>query len=100
MEAYVDDFLVKSQTVGSFITDLRKVFEVFQNYQMRLNPKKCIFGVTSEKFLGYIVSYQGIEVNPDKVKAIQDMAPLKTVRKVQKLTGRLAALNRFLSKLA
>nr|XP_027063058.1 uncharacterized protein LOC113689487 [Coffea arabica] len=65
-----------------------------------LNPKKCIFGVTSEKFLGYLVSRRGIEANPDKVQAIQEMSPPRCIRDVQRLTGRLAALNRFLSQSA
>nr|XP_027124543.1 uncharacterized protein LOC113741245 [Coffea arabica] len=67
---------------------------------MMLNPKKCILGVTSGKFLGYLVSRRGIEANPDKVKAIQEMSPPRCVRDVQRLTGRLAALNRFLSQSA
>ncbi|XP_027150213.1 uncharacterized protein LOC113750438 [Coffea eugenioides] len=67
---------------------------------MMLNPKKCAFGVTSGKFLGYLVSRRGIEANPDKVRAIQEMSPLRCVRDVQRLTGRLAALNWFLSQSA
>ena len=67
---------------------------------MRLNPEKCIFGVTSVKFLGYMILSRGIEANPDKVKAILNMELPKTVREVQRLTGHLAALNRFLSKSA
>nr|XP_027071801.1 uncharacterized protein LOC113696611 [Coffea arabica] len=67
---------------------------------MKLNPKKSVFGVTSEKFLGYLVSHRGIEANPDKVKAIQDMSPPRNLREVQRLNGRLAALNRFLSQSA
>ncbi|XP_027156411.1 uncharacterized protein LOC113757207 [Coffea eugenioides] len=67
---------------------------------MKLNPKKCVFGVTSGKFLGYLVSHRGIEANPDKVKAIQDMSPPRNIREVQRLNGRLAALNRFLSQSA
>ncbi|XP_071921935.1 uncharacterized protein [Coffea arabica] len=65
---------------------------------MILNPKKCVFGVTSGKFLGYLVSRRGIEANPDKVRAIQEMSPPRSILEVQRLTGRLAALNRFLSQ--
>ena len=65
---------------------------------MRLNPSKCVFGVASEKFLGFIVSQRGIEANPEKVRAIIDMTSPRTVKEVQKLTGRIAALNRFVSK--
>ena len=62
---------------------------------MRLNPSKCVFGVVSEKFLGFMVSQRGIEANPEKVRAIIDMTSPRTVKEVQKLTGRIAALNRF-----
>ena len=65
---------------------------------MKLNPAKCVFGVASGKFLGFIVSQRGIEVNPEKVQAIINMTSPKTVKEVQKLTGRIAALNRFISK--
>ena len=64
---------------------------------MRLNPSKCVFGVASGKFLGFMVSQRGIEANPEKVRAIVDMATPKTVKDVQKLTGRITALNRFVS---
>ena len=65
---------------------------------MKLNPSKCVFGVVSGKFLGFMVSQRGIEVNLEKVRAILDMTSLETVKEVQKLTGRIAALNRFISK--
>ena len=65
---------------------------------MRLNPSKCVFGVVSGKFLGFMVSQRGIEANPEKVRAIIEMASPRTVKDVQKLTGRIAALNRFVSK--
>nr|XP_027067493.1 uncharacterized protein LOC113693115 [Coffea arabica] len=96
VEAYVDDILVKSLTTSSFLSDVREVFGVLRDLRMKLNSKKCVFGVTSKKFLGYLVSHRGIEANPDKVKAIQDMSPPRNIREVQKLNGRLAALNRFL----
>ena len=65
---------------------------------MKLNPNKCAFGVASGKFLGFMVFQKGIEANPKKVRAILDMASPKTVKEVQKLIGRIAALNRFVSK--
>ncbi|XP_071920755.1 uncharacterized protein [Coffea arabica] len=100
VEAYVDDILVKSLTTSVFLSDVREVFGVLRDSRMKLNPKKCVFGVTSGKFLGYLVSRRGIEANPDKVKAIQDMSPPRNLREVQRLNGRLAALNRFLSQSA
>ena len=65
---------------------------------MKLNPNKCAFGVSSEKFLGLMVSHKGIEANPDKIQAILDMKPPQNVKEVQSLTGRVAALNRFVFK--
>ena len=65
---------------------------------MKLNPSKCAFGVSSKKFLGFMVSQRGIEVNPNKFQAILSMEPPKNIKEVQSLTGRVAALNRFVSK--
>lgn len=67
---------------------------------MKLNPLKCTFGIKIGKFLGYLVSHRGIEANLDKIKAILDMAAPKSTKEVQKLTGRVAALNRFVSRMA
>ena len=65
---------------------------------MKLNPAKCDFGVSSEKFLGFIVNNQGIEANPEKIKVVLDMPPPSSIKKVQRLTGRIAALSRFVSR--
>ena len=65
---------------------------------MKLNPSKCVFGVTAGKFLGFMVSQRGIEVNPEKVRAILELEPLRTVKAVQSLNRKFAALNRFVSK--
>ncbi|XP_027177519.1 uncharacterized protein LOC113776533 [Coffea eugenioides] len=100
MEVYVDDMLVKSRTQEQFINDLREIFDILRSSRMRLNPKKCTFGVRSGKFLGYMISKDGVRANPDKVKAIIDMAPPRNIKEVQRLAGRMAALSRFLSKLA
>ena len=81
-----------------FRSDLKETFAILRQYQMKLNPSKCAFGVASGKFLGFIVSQRGIEANPKKVRVILDMTSLKTAKEVQKLTGRIAALNRFVSR--
>ena len=65
---------------------------------MKLNPNKCAFGVTVGKFLGYMVSQRGIKVNPEKVRAIMELEPPRTVKEVQSLNGKIAALNRFVSR--
>ena len=95
---YVDDMLVKSKEELAHLDDLRETFATLKQYQMKLNPGKCVFGVASGKFLGFMVSQRGIEANPEKVQAIINMASPKTVKEVQKLTGRIAALNRFVSR--
>ena len=98
MEVYVDDMLVKSKEELAHLDDLRETFATLKQYQMKLNPGKCVFGVASGKFLGFMVSQRGIEANPEKVQAIINMASPMTVKEVQKLTGRIAALNRFVSR--
>ena len=98
MEMYVDDMLVKSREELAHLDDLKETFITLKQYQMRLNPAKCVFGVASGKFLGFMVFQRGIEANPKKVQAIINMASPKTVKEVQKLTGRIAALNRFGSR--
>ena len=65
---------------------------------MKLNPSKCAFGVSSRKFLGFIVSHMGIEANPDKIQAILNIKPPQNIKEVQSFTGQVAALNRFVSK--
>ena len=98
MEVYVDDMLVKSKKELTHLDDLKETFATLKKYQMRLNPSKCVFGVASGKFLGFMVSQRGIEANLEKVQAIINMASPRTVKEVQKLTGRIAALNRFVSR--
>ena len=98
MEVYVDDMLVKSKEELTHLDDLKETFVTLRQYQMKLNPSKCAFGVASRKFLGFIVSQRGIEANLEKVKAILNLMSPKAIKEVQKLTGRIAALNRFDSK--
>lgn len=81
LEDYIDDLLGKSKTRDEHIPILRKIFERLEKYKMCLNPTKCVFGVTSGKLLGFIVSHRGIEVDPIKLKAIMEMPPLKTLKK-------------------
>ena len=98
VEVYVDDMLVKSQDEEIHLDDLQETFDTLRQYNMKLNPSKCAFGVSSGKFLGFMVSHRGIEANPDKIRAILDMKPSQNVKEVQSLIGRVAALNKFVSK--
>ena len=95
---YVDDMLVKSLDEEKHLDDLKETFDTLRRHQMKLNPSKCAFRVSSGKFLGFMVSQRGIESNPDKIQAILDMEPPKNIKEVQSLTGRVAALNKFVSK--
>ncbi|KAI0510524.1 hypothetical protein KFK09_011128 [Dendrobium nobile] len=98
MEVYVDDMLVKSLEKSQHISDLEECFNLLRSYNMRLNPSKCAFGVTSGKFLGFMVTHRGIEANPEKIKALRDMLPPRNIKEVQRLNGRIAALSRFLAR--
>ena len=98
VQVYVDNVLVKSVRENNHLSDLQETFNTLRSYNMKLNPSKCVFGVTARKFLGFMVSQRGIEVNLEKVRAILELAPPKTVKAVQSLNGKVAALNRFVSK--
>ncbi|XP_074374821.1 uncharacterized protein LOC141715244 [Apium graveolens] len=98
MEVYVDDMLVKSRKASDHIDHLTEMFDILRKYRMKLNPQKCVFGVESRKFLGFIVNHRGIEANPAKIQALMNMRSPRNVKEVQSLTGRIAALNRFVSK--
>ncbi|KAL5560504.1 hypothetical protein UlMin_036715 [Ulmus minor] len=98
MEVYVDDMLVKSLKTEEHIRNLKETFDILRRYKMKLNPSKCAFGVSSGKFLGFMVNHRGIEANPAKIQALLDMEPPRKIKEVQKLTGRIAALNRFISR--
>ena len=98
MEVYINDMLVKSIKAELHIAHLSEAFHILRPYNMKLNPSKCTFGVSTKKFLGFIVNYRGIEANPNKIKAVLDMPPPSNIKEVQCLTGRIAALSRFVSK--
>ena len=98
MEVYIDDMLVKSKKAEDHVKHLEQTFQVLREYGMKLNPSKCSFGVSAGKFLGYIVTRRGIEACLDQIKAIRDLQPPRNRKEVQKLTGRVAALNRFISR--
>ena len=100
IEIYIDDMVVKSKVVSKHLEDLRIIFEILRNYKLRLNASKCSFGVGSGKFLGYMVTHRGIEVNPDQIKAINKLQAPRNPKEVQKLTGMAVALNRFISRSA
>ena len=90
--------LVKSIIAELHITHLSEAFQILREYNMKLNPAKCAFGVSARKFLGFIVNNRGIEANLDKIKAVLDMPLPSCIKEVQHLTERIAALRRFVSR--
>jgi ribonuclease HI len=100
MEIYIDDMVVKSRLSQDHLKDLTETFRVLRLHKLRLNASKCVFGVGSGKFLGFMVSHRGIEVNPDQIKVIQELKAPRTHKEVQRLTGMTAALSRFISRSA
>ena len=92
--------VVKSRVVFEYVGDLWRIFEILREHKLCLNASKCSFGVRSGKFLGYMVTHRGIEVNPDQVKAINNLQLPWNPKEVQKIIGMTAALNRFISRSA
>jgi hypothetical protein len=90
---------VKSEKRGDLLDDLKETFDNLRNSKMMLNSKKCIFGVSSGKLLGYMVSSRRIDANPKQVEAIENPQLPRTRKEIQKLAGMMATLIRFISKL-
>ena len=98
VEVYVDDMLVKSLDEEKHLDDLQETFVTLRQYNMKLNPRKCAFGVSSGKFLRFMISHRRIKANLDKIQVILDMKPPQSIKEVQSLIDRVAALNKFVSK--
>ena len=100
MEVYINDMLVKSLEAEDHISHLQQAFTTLRRYNKKLNRAKCSFSVTSGKFLGYIVTHRGIEANPEQIRAIHAIPSPCNVKEVQRLTGRMTTLSRFISRLS
>jgi len=100
VEVYVDDIVVKTKEETTLVEDLGLVFDRLRATRTKLNPEKCVFGVSAGKLLGFLVSHRGIEANPAKIRAIRALMPPARIKDVQKLTGSLATLSHFISRLA
>jgi hypothetical protein len=98
--SYIDDIVVVSKKRENYIADLAKTFMNMREARLKLKLEKCVFGITKGKVLGCLVSTKGIKANPDKIKAITHMQPPQSRKDMKKLTGQIASLNRFISKLA
>ncbi|GKD81232.1 reverse transcriptase domain-containing protein, partial [Tanacetum coccineum] len=100
LEVYVDDLVIKSHTEDELVLDIIETFRALRKINMKLNPKKCTFGATEGMFLGYLIEPDGIKPCPEKTKAVIQLPSPHTMKEVQSLNGKLAGLNRFLSKSA
>ncbi|KAJ0885315.1 putative nucleotidyltransferase, Ribonuclease H [Helianthus annuus] len=98
MEVYIDDMVVKSIKAEDHLRDMEEAFDILDKYNMKLNPSKCHFGVKAGKFLGSMVTKRGIEASPEQIKALVNIKSPANAKDVQRLTGRIVALNRFISK--
>jgi hypothetical protein len=99
VKAYVDDVVVKTTEEDKLIADLTEAFTNLREFQWKLNPMKCVFGVPSRLLLGFMIEHRGIEANPAKIEAIRKMAKPSNKKDVMKLTDMMAALGHFISKL-
>ena len=100
VECYVDYIVVKSRDKNDHLRDLRTMFDIMRAHRLKMNPTKSFLGVSSGKFLGFIVTSKGIHLDPDKVKAIQSMHPPKNLKELRSLQGRLAYIRRFIANLS
>ena len=98
MEVYVDDMFLKSKIAFDHVAYLANMFNICKTYRMKLNPLKCEFGVASRKFLGFMVNQRGIEANPEKIHALINVRSPSRTKELQSLIGRVATLNKFISK--
>ena len=99
VEAYIDDIVVKSKWVDHLVANIEQTFAKLRANGIKLNPKKCVFGVPRGMLLGFIVSERGIEANPEKISTIMRMGPIQNIKGVQQVTGCLAVLSHFISSL-
>jgi len=100
VECYVDDIVVKSHNKNDHLRDLKIIFDIMRAHQLKMNPIKSFLGVSSGKFLGFIITSKGIHLEPDKVKAIRSMQPPRHLKELRGLQGRLAYIQRFIANLS
>ena len=98
IEVYIDDMVVKSKVVSEHVRNLGDIFEILRRHKLCLNASKCSFGVGLGKFLGYMITYRGIEVSLDQIRVVNSFQPPRNPKEVQRLIGMVVALNRFISR--
>jgi hypothetical protein len=97
IQVYINDVVITTRKEESLINDLKETFDNLDKFKLKLNLTKCSFGVAAGQLLGFLVSARGIEANPEKIRAILTMGKPAKLHKVQQLTGRVAALSRFIA---
>ena len=100
IKVYIDDMMVKNKVESKHVNDLRNIFEILRKHKLCLNASKCSFGVSSGKFLDYMVTHLGIKVNPNQIKEINNLQPPRNSKEVRKLIGMTTTLNQFISRSA
>jgi hypothetical protein len=99
IQVYIDDVVITTREEESLISDLAETFDNLSRYKLKLHPTKCSFAVSAGQLLGFLVSARGIEANPEKIQAILTMGKPTKLHDIQKLTGCIAALSRFVARL-
>jgi hypothetical protein len=97
IEAYVDNIVVKSKRADNLVVDLDQAFKCLWAKNTKLNPEKCVFGISGGMLLAFIISEHGIKGNPENISAIINMGPIRDLKGVQRVRGCLATLSRFIS---
>ena len=100
VECYVDDIAVKSHDKNKHLAGLRTIFDIMRTYQLKMNPTKSFLGVASGKFRGFVVTSKGIHLDPEKIQAIQEMQPPRSLGELRGLQGHLAYIRRFIANLS
>ena len=98
MEVYIDNIIVKNGTRDEHVQHMEETFRLMRAYNMKLNLAKCTFGVCVGKFLGFMVTQRGIEVNPNKIKVVLETLAPSSKKELQHLTGRLVAFQLFIAR--
>src|SRR4051812_13112232 len=100
VECYVDNIAIKNRHKGDHLRDLREVFDLMRSHQLKMNAAKSFLGVSSGKFLGFVVTSKGIHLDPEKISAIRDMEPPWSLKELRGLQGKLTYIRRFISNLS
>jgi hypothetical protein len=100
LEIYIDDVVVKSDSMDDHLADLRLTLERMCRYGLKMNSLKCLFGVLTGKFLGFIIHELGIEIDPIKIESTNKVQPSQYKNDMQKFIGKLNYLRRFIVNLS